>query len=246
MRVNGSFWCVFPRRLPGGGLALGITLWLSLVMLAGAWAQEAALWGYSPVPNGRISSPFGWRQDPITGQSRFHAGLDIAAEAGSPIYVPLDGVVAYAGPYQGYGNVVVVRHTAMLYTLYGHAMTTLVQLGQPLTAGDPIALVGSTGRSTGPHLHFEVRQPDGFVNPTEFLAALAGGTSRTRVATKGWREVPPLASTNPFNGPAPVPSQGLGGPEVAGGAAPVPMGPPAGIGRAIQVIRGNRVEWSRF
>lgn len=90
--------------------------------------------------------------------------------------------MAYAGPYQGYGNVVVVRHTESLYTLYGHAMATLVQAGQPLVAGDPIALVGSTGRSTGPHLHFEVRQPNGFVNPTEFLASLeARGEAVLRV-----------------------------------------------------------------
>lgn len=123
---------------------------------------------------GVLSSPFGWRVDPMTGGNRFHGGVDIAAPYGSPVYLPQSGLVVFSGPYGGYGNVVVVQHSGNLYTLYGHNSYLLVSPGSRVSRGQMIAMVGSTGRSTGPHLHFEVRQGNQYVNPLDYLGYLNG------------------------------------------------------------------------
>lgn len=110
-----------------------------------------------------ISSPFGWRIHPIYGDWRFHAGLDLAYEYGTPISVLFDGLVVMAGDYgDGYGGQVLVYHQSSdTYTRYAHCMTVFVLPGDFVAAGDTIAVVGSTGNSTGPHLHIEYIVPDG-------------------------------------------------------------------------------------
>jgi len=110
-----------------------------------------------PIPDAQLSSPFGLRADPLGGGAGFHPGLDLAAVAGTPIRAAADGTVVTAGDCGGYGNCVVVDHGVSLATLYGHQSVVLVTAGQPVVAGQVIGLVGSTGMSTGPHLHFELR-----------------------------------------------------------------------------------------
>ncbi|MDJ1179920.1 peptidoglycan DD-metalloendopeptidase family protein [Roseofilum sp. BLCC_M91] len=118
---------------------------------------------------GEFSSNFGWRTHPIFGYQRFHAGMDFAAEYGSPIYAAQNGVVLFAGWYGGYGNTVILDHGNGVTTLYAHASQVYVQEGQNVTQGDAIATTGSTGLSTGPHLHFEVRENGTPVDPMNYL-----------------------------------------------------------------------------
>jgi len=107
--------------------------------------------------SGRISSPQGWRHDPINGQMRYHAGTDIAAPAGTEIHAVADGRVIESGPKGGYGNAVVVQTEDGRKMLYAHNNQNFVQVGDWVSRGDAIAEVGSTGRATGPHVHFEVK-----------------------------------------------------------------------------------------
>ena len=118
---------------------------------------------------GEVSSPFGMRRHPISGATKMHEGLDIAAAAGSPVRAFRDGVVEYAGPAEGYGNVVVLRHADGMKTLYGHNQANAVKTGDRVAAGQLIARVGSTGNSTGPHLHFEVLRNGERVDPAPYL-----------------------------------------------------------------------------
>jgi len=126
---------------------------------------------FAPV-KGPLSSPFGKRVDPITGSERFHAGLDFSSPEGTPIYAPQPGVVVFSGWKDGYGNVVVVQHHPNFHTVYAHASSRLVGVGDRIIAGQPLALVGSTGRSTGPHLHFETIVNQQYQDPNEYLAYL--------------------------------------------------------------------------
>ena len=114
---------------------------------------------------GRVTSRFGARRDPLTGARSTHPGVDVGAPAGTPIRAPAGGVVLSAGPRGGYGNAVEIDHGDGLVTLYGHAADLLVSAGDFVEPGQAIATVGSTGRSTGPHLHFEVRQGGRPVDP---------------------------------------------------------------------------------
>lgn len=110
-----------------------------------------------------ISSSFGWRVHPVYGDYRFHAGLDLAYDSGTPILALFDGSVVMAGDYgDGYGYQVLLYHSdSDTYTRYGHCMTVYVSPGDVIGAGSVIATVGSTGNSTGPHLHLEYILPDG-------------------------------------------------------------------------------------
>jgi len=118
---------------------------------------------------GQISSNFGWRRSPFGRRRAFHAGLDIRAPRGRPIQAAGDGRVVYAGWMSGYGKAVVVEHASGLTTLYGHCSSLCVGRGTVLHAGQVIAKVGSTGRSTGNHCHFEVRRGSAPVNPLGYL-----------------------------------------------------------------------------
>lgn len=116
-----------------------------------------------------ISSGFGYRSDPFTGGAAFHAGLDFRGPVGAPIYAAAKGRISFVGVKQGYGNCIEVDHGNGLMTRYAHMSAFRARLGQPVDAGHVIGAIGSTGRSTGPHLHFEVRIHDRPVNPRPFL-----------------------------------------------------------------------------
>lgn len=120
---------------------------------------------------GDISSPYGWRTDPFKGGKAWHAGLDIAAPAGESVAACWDGTVTFAGTKGGYGNVVEITHPGGWTSVYGHLRTAAVRVGETVTAGEKIAEIGSTGRSTGPHLHFELRREGETVDPGSMLAA---------------------------------------------------------------------------
>ena len=116
-----------------------------------------------------ISSEFGYRVHPIYGRTIFHSGLDMAAPGGSPILAAADGVVVAATYESSMGNYVMINHGDGLYTIYMHASALYVSSGQEVSAGDQIAAVGSTGNSTGPHLHFSVRLNGSYVSPWNYL-----------------------------------------------------------------------------
>lgn len=118
---------------------------------------------------GRLTSSFGERLDPFNGEGAFHAGLDIATTYGTPIHAPADGVVAKAGPASGYGREVILDHGAGITTIYGHLSAFAIVAGQLVKQGQVIGYVGSAGRSTGPHLHYEVRVNNIPVNPHKYL-----------------------------------------------------------------------------
>jgi Membrane proteins related to metalloendopeptidases len=119
--------------------------------------------------HGEITSPYGWRTHPIFGTQIFHSGIDIAADYGDPILAADSGTVVYAGWMGGYGNAVMIDHGGGLVTLYGHNTAVLVSEGQAVDKGQVIAHAGSTGYSTGPHCHFEVRLHGETVNPLSYL-----------------------------------------------------------------------------
>ena len=119
--------------------------------------------------DGEITSGFGWRMHPILGYQRFHSGVDFGADYGSTIRAADRGVVIFAGWYGGYGNAVIIDHGNNITTLYGHTSGLYVSEGQAIERGQPIAAVGSTGLSTGPHLHFEVRQNGEPVDPMAYF-----------------------------------------------------------------------------
>ena len=121
---------------------------------------------------GEISSPFGVRADPFTGAPRFHAGVDVAAPRGTAIRAVADGEVVFSGWRRGgTGRVVEVRHADGLVTSYAHAERTLVRAGQHVVAGEVVATVGSSGRASGPHLHFAATRDGQPIDPAEILDA---------------------------------------------------------------------------
>ena len=119
---------------------------------------------------GRINSPFGWRQHPVTKRRDFHTGIDIKAARNDPIKSAGSGRVVYSGWMGGYGKVLVVEHPNGQSTLYAHCSTLSVGKGASVSSGQTIARIGTTGRSTGPHLHFEVRNGNSPVNPIKYLS----------------------------------------------------------------------------
>jgi murein DD-endopeptidase MepM/ murein hydrolase activator NlpD len=118
---------------------------------------------------GRISSPFGWRHDPFTGERRYHAALDLAANTGTPIKAAMDGRVSAVGLNSVYGKYVILSHSNGFQTMYAHMSAVSVNQGVYVNQGGKIGEVGSTGYSTGPHLHFAVYKNGRAVNPLEFL-----------------------------------------------------------------------------
>jgi len=137
---------------------------------ATAYAGTPAASGWArPVQGGRISSHFGMRKLGHEDHARHHKGLDIAASTGTPIQAARAGTVTFAGQRGGYGNTVVVDHGGSEQTLYAHAHTLDVKEGDRVSKGQKIATVGSTGNSTGPHLHFEIRRGGKAVDPATAL-----------------------------------------------------------------------------
>lgn len=123
----------------------------------------------TPVNVGYNSSSYGWRIDPFSGRSAFHEGLDFTADTGTPIYASADGIVTASEQTPDYGKIVKIDHGSGLETRYAHASLLLVKPGERVVKGQVIAQVGSTGRSTGPHLHFEVRLNGAALDPRKYL-----------------------------------------------------------------------------
>jgi murein DD-endopeptidase MepM/ murein hydrolase activator NlpD len=122
-----------------------------------------------PTEDGWLSSIYGKRSDPFTGKQEFHRGLDFAGKKGSEVVAVGDGVVVWSGKRSGYGNLVEINHGNGYVTRYGHNEKNLVKVGETVKKGQQIALMGSTGRSTGPHVHFEVLHDGKTVNPSRFI-----------------------------------------------------------------------------
>jgi murein DD-endopeptidase MepM/ murein hydrolase activator NlpD len=141
---------------------------LENVILARELKQEIHPEG-RPVTTGYISSYFGERADPFDGREAFHKGVDFAGTQGSDVVAVAAGVVTWAGPRSGYGKLIEVNHGDGYTTRYAHNERTLVAVGQTVKRGEPIALMGSTGHSTGPHVHFEVLRNGRQVDPLSFI-----------------------------------------------------------------------------
>jgi murein DD-endopeptidase MepM/ murein hydrolase activator NlpD len=146
------------------------SLFMSWKKLDGTGAQSAiAVPSSKPVNTATFTSGYGVRSDPFRGSAAMHAGIDLAGPMGTPVYATADGVVNKAEWAGGYGNMVEIDHGKGLQTRFGHLSRILVHDGEKVTRGMLIALMGSTGRSTGSHLHYEVRIDGRAVNPIPFL-----------------------------------------------------------------------------
>lgn len=118
---------------------------------------------------GTITSRFGWRPSPVSGASTYHKGLDIAKNNGAPIVAPANGIVTFAGRQRGYGNCVEIRHANGITTMYAHMRSYTIKCGQKVKRYDVIGYVGNSGRTTGPHLHYEVRERGKHVDPMKYI-----------------------------------------------------------------------------
>jgi len=125
---------------------------------------------------GSVSSPYGWRGDPFTGKRDFHYGIDIVSPSGSEVSAVEAGQVIFSGWKEGYGRVIEVKHENALTTLYAHNTKNLVKVGEKVAKYQSIALVGSSGKSTGPHLHYEVRRNGKAIDPAQV----------TRISKRRW------------------------------------------------------------
>lgn len=160
-----------------GAAATGISLGLTRNATPADWLRANLAPNLWPV-EGAITGSFGERIDPFNGEGAFHSGVDISASYGQPVIAPADGIVIFADFMGGYGRAVVLDHSHGISTRYGHLANFAVISGQSVHRGDTIGYVGLSGRSTGPHLHYEVRINDTPVNPHKYLRltmAHAGG-----------------------------------------------------------------------
>jgi len=128
-------------------------------------ASTPSIW---PV-KGWLTSTFGYRSSPFTGRRELHKGLDIATRSGTPVIAPADGLVVFAGREGGFGNMIIIDHGYGITTRYGHCSSLEAKLGQKIKRGDVVARVGNTGRSTGPHVHYEVAVNGVSVNPSRYI-----------------------------------------------------------------------------
>ncbi|EDN69849.1 Peptidase M23B [Beggiatoa sp. PS] len=142
------------------------TLTVSKNLLQRYTSRVQSLPGGWPLEHGRVSSGYGWRG------RRMHRGVDLAASTGTPIFAVEEGIVMRSKYVRGYGRLVEIKHGELYTTRYGHNSRNLVNTGDRVRKGQIIALVGSTGRSTGPHVHFEVRQAGVAINPVKYLGAM--------------------------------------------------------------------------
>lgn len=153
-----------------GAATTALGLGLTHLATLSDWAHAASLPNLWPVM-GPITGPFGARIDPFNGEGAFHSGVDISCSYGQPIMAAADGTVSFAGLYSGYGRMIELDHGDSTVTRYGHLSGFAVAEGQSVRRGEIIGYAGMSGRSTGPHLHYEVRVHDAPVNPHKYLKA---------------------------------------------------------------------------
>ncbi|MFZ0796669.1 MAG: M23 family metallopeptidase [Terriglobales bacterium] len=151
-----------------GAASVGISLGLTKNSTTADWIRANSAPNLWPV-EGQVTASFGERIDPFNGEGAFHSGIDISASEGSPVIAPADGTVTFADYLGGYGRAIMVDHEHGISTRYGHLSNFAVTAGQYVHRGDTIGFVGTSGRSTGPHLHYEVRINDVPVNPYKYL-----------------------------------------------------------------------------
>jgi murein DD-endopeptidase MepM/ murein hydrolase activator NlpD len=151
-----------------GAATVGISLGMTRNATTADWARANSAPNLWPV-EGRVTGSFGERLDPFNGEGAFHSGVDISTSYGCAIVAPADGVVTFADFMGGYGKAVMIDHGHAISTRYGHLSGFAVTAGQQVHRGDTIGYVGMSGRSTGPHLHYEVRINDTPVNPYKYL-----------------------------------------------------------------------------
>ncbi len=156
------------RTALSGAASVGISLGLTRNSSTADWIRANSAPNLWPV-EGQVTGSFGERIDPFNGEGAFHSGVDISATIGSPVIAPADGVVTFADFLGGYGRAIMVDHGHGISTRYGHLSSFAVTAGQYIHRGDTIGFVGQSGRSTGPHLHYEVRINDVPVNPYKYL-----------------------------------------------------------------------------
>lgn len=165
-----------------GAATIGISLGLSKNVTTADWLRASAVPNLWPV-EGPVTGSFGERTDPFNGEGAFHSGVDISAGYGQSVIAPADGTVTFADFMGGYGRAIIIEHGHGISTRYGHLANFAVIAGQRVQRGDTIGYVGLSGRSTGPHLHYEVRINDTPVNPYKYLRitlAHAGGFAAGR------------------------------------------------------------------
>lgn len=182
--VGGPFEAIQPLKAADPNFKALFTSWKSLDQLE---QGTIAIPSLKPVKNASFTSGFGVRSDPFQGRAAMHGGIDLAGPVGTPIYATADGVVGRSAWAGGYGNLVEINHGKGIQTRYAHLSKSLVSAGQRVKRGDLIARMGSTGRSTGSHLHYEVRIDGKAVNPVPFLQSndyLQSVQARAGVATR--------------------------------------------------------------
>lgn len=168
--VNSSLDQLYALRTSAltGAATVGISMGLSRAATTADWARLNAAPNLWPV-EGHITGSFGERIDPFNGEGAFHSGVDISTGFGTPVIAPADGTVVYADFLGGYGRAIMIDHGHGVTTRFGHLANFAVIAGQHIQRGDTIGYVGLSGRSTGPHLHYEVRINDTPVNPYKYL-----------------------------------------------------------------------------
>ena len=201
--------------------------------LVASAARSALLPRDAPVVDGFVGSGYGMRTDPFTGEYTMHTGIDFAAPIGTPIFAAAGGVVASAELHPEFGNAVTIDHGNGLSTLYAHASRFGVKVGDIVRKGQAIAYVGTTGRSTGPHLHFEVHVNGAPQNPSKYLAGLKPGSGSplaslapaARVVPAAARASSVLAAAPASSVPAALPAATvpIAAPAVAAVAEPAPV-----------------------
>ncbi len=169
-QVNSSLDQLYTLRHTAlsGAASVGISLGLTKNSTTADWIRANSAPNLWPV-EGQITASFGERIDPFNGEGAFHSGVDISSLVGSPVIAPADGAVTFADFLGGYGRAIMIDHGHGITTRYGHLSSFAVTAGQYIHRGDTIGYVGSSGRSTGPHLHYEVRINETPVNPYKYL-----------------------------------------------------------------------------
>lgn len=142
-------------------------------LLSGRRSQPKSYLANMPVRSGYVTSTYGYRSDPFTGRTAFHGGIDFAGPEGTHVYAVAPGIVTWAGEKTGYGNMVEVSHGDGMSTRYAHASRVAVKVGDLVGKDQLVAYMGSTGRSTGPHLHYEVLRNGAQVDPATYIAHVA-------------------------------------------------------------------------